>query len=72
MQVYDDHCLNFATPLKTKSGLEVSLLLDNILKKPHMKHFQTDEGTEWLNRHTRVQKTLMIKFEINHYAYLFR
>jgi hypothetical protein len=61
------NCLSkfaFAVPLKTKSGEEVAKALEPILAKHKMKNFQTDQGTEWFNKH--VNK-LMKLYSINHY-----
>ena len=55
----------FAIPLKDKSGPEVAKALETILAKNKMKHFQTDQGTEWFNKHVN---SLMKKYNINHYA----
>lgn len=55
----------FAVPLKTKSGPEVANALEPILAKHKMKHFHTDQGTEWFNKHVN---SLMTKYKINHYA----
>lgn len=54
-----------ALPLKNKTAIEVAKVLEPILQKHKMKHFQTDQGKEWFNLH--VQK-LMTKYNINHYA----
>lgn len=54
----------FAVPLKDKSGPEVANALEAILEKHKMKHFQTDQGKEFFNKHV---KKLMIKYNINHY-----
>ena len=54
----------FAVPLKDKSGPVVAKALEPILAKNKMKNFQTDQGTEWFNKH--IQK-LMKKYSINHY-----
>lgn len=53
-----------AVPLRSKSAGEVSSSLEPILKKHKMKHFQTDQGTEWFNSQI---KRLMVKYKINHY-----
>jgi len=61
------NCLSkfaFAVPLKNKSGEEVARALEPILAKHKMKNFQTDQGTEWFNKH--VNK-LMKLYSINHY-----
>lgn len=61
------NCLSkvaFAIPLKDKSGPEVAKALEPILARHKMKHFHTDQGTEWFNQH--VNK-LMKKYNINHY-----
>lgn len=55
----------FAIPLKDKSGGEVVKALKPILTKHKMKHFQTDAGKEWFNKHVSA---LIKKFKINHYA----
>lgn len=55
----------FGIPLKTKTAIEVSKALEPILKKHKMKHFQTDNGTEFYNSHT---KKLFQKYKINHYS----
>lgn len=54
----------FAVPLTDKTGPEVARALEPILLKNKMKNFQTDQGTEWFNRHI---KKLMKKYDINHY-----
>lgn len=54
----------FAIPLKDKSGIEVARALEPILAKHKMKNFQTDQGTEWFNKH--VNKLMKI-YNINHY-----
>lgn len=56
--------LAFALPIKTKSGLEISKVLDPILQMYPMKHFQTDQGTEFFNSYVR---NLLKKYNINHY-----
>lgn len=56
--------LAFAIPLKNKSGPEIVKALEPILAKHKMKHFHTDQGTEFFNQH--VNK-LMKKYNINHY-----
>lgn len=53
-----------AIPLKTKKADEVVEALKPILKSHKMKHFQTDEGTEWFN--SKV-KSLLQSHNINHY-----
>lgn len=55
----------FAVPLKTKTGLEVAKALSPILSKQPMKHFQTDNGTEWYNTNVR---SLLKEYKINHYS----
>ena len=55
----------FAVPLKDKSGPEVAKAIEPILSKHKMKHFQTDQGKEWFNKHV---SSLMKKYNINHYA----
>lgn len=54
-----------ALPLKNKTAIEVAKVLEPILQKHKMKHFQTDQGKEWFNLHV---KKLMTKYNINHYA----
>lgn len=54
----------FAIPLKTKSGPEMVKALMPILDSNPMKHFQTDQGTEFFNSNV---KSLMKKYNINHY-----
>lgn len=54
-----------AVPLKNKTAIEVAKVLDPILQKHKMKHFQTDQGKEWFNSHV---KKLMTKYNVNHYA----
>lgn len=54
----------FAVPLKSKSARDIVKGLEPILAKRPMKHFQTDQGKEWLN--TPVQN-LLRKYNINHY-----
>lgn len=53
-----------AIPLKSKKADEVVNALNPILKSHKMKHFQTDQGTEWFN--SKVQ-ALLKKYNINHY-----
>ena len=53
-----------AIPLKTKKAFEIVAALTPVLKNHPMKHFQTDQGTEWFN--TKV-KSLLQKFNVNHY-----
>jgi hypothetical protein len=53
-----------AVPLKTKSAQDVAIALEPILKQNKMKHFQTDQGTEWFNSKVGL---LMKKYNINHY-----
>lgn len=53
-----------AVPLKTKKADEVVEALNAILKKHKMKHFQTDQGTEWFNAKV---KSLLKSYNINHY-----
>lgn len=55
----------FAIPLKDKTGQEVAKAIEPILIKHKMKHFQTDQGTEWFNKYING---LMKKYNINHYA----
>lgn len=54
----------YAVPLKSKTGNEIVKALVPILKTIRFKHFQTDQGTEWLN--TLVQM-LFKKYNVNHY-----
>ena len=54
----------FAVPVKDKSGPEVAKALEPILAKHKMKNFQTDQGTEYFNKHVNQ---LMKKYNINHY-----
>lgn len=56
--------LAFAFPLKSKRALEVENVLEPILKKYPMKHFQTDQGSEFFN--VRVT-SLLKRFGINQY-----
>lgn len=53
-----------AVPLKSKSGNEVEKLLEPILQKFPMNHFQTDQGTEFFNSRVTL---LLKKYNINHY-----
>lgn len=53
-----------AVPLKTKSGNEIAKALEPILLKHPMKHFQTDQGTEFFNVNVT---SLLKKYNINHY-----
>lgn len=56
--------LAFAFPLKSKRALEVENVLEPIFKKYPMKHFQTDQGSEFFN--VRVT-SLLKRFGINQY-----
>lgn len=61
------NCLSkfaFAVPLKDKSAPAVARALGPILAKHKMKNFQTDQGTEFFNKH--VNKLMKI-YNINHY-----
>lgn len=53
-----------AIPLKSKSADSIEKALSKVLKKYPMKHFQTDQGSEFFNLKV---KTLLNKFNINHY-----
>lgn len=53
-----------AVPLKTKQADEVVKALKPILENNKMKHFQTDQGTEWFN--SKVS-SLLKSYNINHY-----
>lgn len=53
-----------AVPLKSKTAREVVSALKPILEIHKMKHFQTDQGTEWFN--SQIQSLLKIH-NINHY-----
>lgn len=55
----------WALPVKTKSGLEVTEAMKQILVKQSPKNLQTDDGTEFYNLHF---KKLMDKYKINHYS----
>jgi len=53
-----------AFPLKSKTASEVESVLKQILPHHPMKHFQTDQGTEWFNYKVKI---LLDKYRINHY-----
>src|SRR5436190_5982665 len=53
-----------AVPLKSKTAIEIENVLKQILPHHPMKHFQTDQGTEWFNSKVKL---LLNKFNINHY-----
>lgn len=53
-----------AVPLKSKKAVEIVEALKPILENHKMKHFQTDEGTEFFN--SKVE-TLLQSYGINHY-----
>lgn len=53
-----------AIPLKSKKSDEIVSALRPILKKHKMKHFQTDQGTEFFNEKV---KSLLKSHNINHY-----
>jgi hypothetical protein len=53
-----------AIPLKTKTGIEVTKALEPILQRYSMKHFQTDQGTEFFNASV---SSLLRKYNVNHY-----
>lgn len=53
-----------AIPLKSKSKSEVSTALKPVFERYKMKNFQTDQGLEFFNSDV---KTLVRKFNINHY-----
>lgn len=53
-----------AVPLKSKKAKEVEIALKPVLLKHSMRHFQTDQGSEWFNLNI---KSLLNKFNINHY-----
>lgn len=54
----------FAVPLKSKSAADVANALRPILEKHKIKHFQTDQGTDWFNSKVAA---LFKKHNINHY-----
>lgn len=54
----------WALPLKNKTGVEVSRMMEKILKKQTPKNLQTDAGLEFFNKDF---KKLMQKYNINHY-----
>lgn len=53
-----------AVPLKSKKAIEIVNALKPILKEHKMKHFQTDQGTEWFNSMVQL---LLKSYGINHY-----
>lgn len=53
-----------ALPLKTKSGTEIVKTLIPVLQSHPMKHFQTDQGTEFFNSNV---KSLLKSYNVNHY-----
>lgn len=53
-----------AIPIKTKSAVEIQKSLANVLKKYPMKHFQTDQGTEFFN--SKVS-SLLKHYGVNQY-----
>lgn len=53
-----------AIPLKSKSANDIVNALEPILQQFPMKHFQTDQGTEWFNSKVKL---LLNKYNINHY-----
>lgn len=53
-----------AVPLKSKTSTEIVNALKPILENHKMKHFQTDQGTEFFN--SKVQ-SLLKRHNINHY-----
>lgn len=53
-----------AIPLKSKTGEEITINLEPVLKAFPMKLFQTDQGKEWLN--SKVI-SLLSKYNVNHY-----
>jgi len=53
-----------AIPLKSKTAHEIENVLREILPNHPMRHFQTDQGTEWFNAKV---KSLLHKYNINHY-----
>lgn len=55
----------YATPLKTKAGLEVTKALKPIFLKNKVNNFQTDHGREFYNTHCIK---LYEKYGINHYS----
>jgi transposase InsO family protein len=55
----------WAVPLKTKTGNEVAKALEKIYKDRCPYKLQTDEGGEFINRHTKI---LFKKYEINHFV----
>lgn len=54
----------FAFPLKSKRAIEIKNVLEPIFEKYPMKHFQTDQGTEFFNSSVSA---LLKRFGINHY-----
>jgi hypothetical protein len=56
----------YGEPLKDKTGKEVAAALETILKKVSpFKLLQTDNGTDFYNKHVRE---LLIKYNIHHYS----
>lgn len=59
----------YASPLKTKSGLEVSIAIDKIISKygnNEVLYCQTDKGTEFTNKFVQ---SVFKKHDIHHYTY---
>lgn len=54
----------FAFPIKSKRATEIKNVFELIFLKYPMKHFQTDQGTEFF--HSSVS-ALLKRFGINHY-----
>ena len=57
--------LAYGVPLKTKTGAEVSVALETILRVHPIKNIQSDYGKEFYN--STVQ-TLFKKYNVNHYS----